>query len=170
MALQRADVDLAETAMTVLAHIRGTSENRVVSGQVLTRLARLPAQLRTSGPFPTLAFHAAKGQGDKPLDRAYAIVGAALRAQTCAVLGWTEDEPEQAIDLDFLTRLAREVQGDPLMLTRVALRLQDFSVWLRRLAEALDGEQERAKKKQAEEKREREHRERDRAEGAAADD
>ncbi|MEU4827763.1 type III-B CRISPR module-associated protein Cmr5 [Actinomadura sp. NPDC023710] len=147
MTLQRADVDVAATAMKVLAEIRGTSENQIVSGQILTRLARLPAQLRTSGPLPTLAFHAAKGKGDKPLGRAYAIVGAALRAETCAVLDWPEDEADQAVDLAFLTRLTGKVQEDPVVLIQVTLRLQEFSVWLRRLAEALDGEQERSAKK-----------------------
>ncbi|TDC84527.1 type III-B CRISPR module-associated protein Cmr5 [Actinomadura sp. 7K507] len=153
MALRRADIDVAATAMRTLATIRDTSENKTVSGQVLTRLARLPAQLRTSGPLPTLAFHAAKGQGEKPLDRAYAIVGAALRTQTCVVLGWTEDEPDKAIDLAFLSRLTDQIQQDPVSLTQVTLRLQEFSVWLRRLAEALDGEQKREAQKRAEQER-----------------
>jgi CRISPR type III-B/RAMP module-associated protein Cmr5 len=143
MALRRADIDAVATAMKALTDIKNTRPDRPVSKPVLTRLAGLPTLLRVSGVLPTLAFYSAKGHGDGELERAYAIVGAALRAQTCAVLEWDTGQAEQAIDLAFLDRLTTHIQENPQSLTRVGQRLQEFSVWLRRLAEALDGEQKR---------------------------
>ena len=138
----RADADVAVIAMGTLSDIRDTAQDKVVSDRVVTRLAQLPTLLCTSGLLATLAFYAAKGVGDRDLDKAYAVVGSVLRAQSCVALGWREDGG-QAIDLAFLKRLTEEVQKHPESLTRVTLRLQELSIWLRRLAEALDGEQQR---------------------------
>lgn len=149
MAPRRADHDLAAAAMAALADIRNVSYRQVVSPQVLTRVARLPTLLRTSGVLPTLAFHAAKGGSGSALAQAYEKVGVALRAQVCATLVMEESLDRPAIDLAFLAELTGRLRDDPRALSLVSARLEQFSMWLRRLAEALEKEQERVRAAEA---------------------
>lgn len=147
MALRRADHDLAAAAMAALADIRDGEDKGNVPDQVLTRIAGLPTMLRTSGVLPTLAFYAAKGSGSDggALTRAYEKVGVALRAQVCAALNMDSGPDRPAVDVAFLTELTRRFREEPHTLSRVSVRLEQFSMWMRRLAEALAHEQERAK-------------------------
>lgn len=141
--LRRADHDLAAEAMRALDRIKEISPKGVVPNEVLTRVKGLPPLLRTSGVLPVLAFYAAKGGEGRPLDQAYAIVGSRLRMQIVGVLGWTE-QGERSVDLAFLERLTERMRDDPATGVRVAMRLEEFSGWLRRLGEALEKEQDRA--------------------------
>ena len=140
----RADHDLARAAMLALNEIRDVSANRIVSAQVLTRIAQLPTMLRTSGVLPTLAFYAAKGGSDGALEHAYLIVGVALRDQVSRALHMDEGVGKRRIDLDFLGEVTERLRTDPAAYNRVSVRLEQFSIWLRRLAEALERQQERA--------------------------
>ncbi|MEO3858507.1 type III-B CRISPR module-associated protein Cmr5 [Acrocarpospora sp. B8E8] len=141
MTLRRADHDLAADAMRALDRIREACGQKV-SPQVLTRLRALPTMLRASGVLATLAFYAAKRGEKKELEKAYDIVGAELRAQICAVLGWQETG-RPSLSLDFLTRLTDHLRAKPASLGMLSVRLEEFSGWLSRLAEALEREQDR---------------------------
>lgn len=154
MALQRADHEIARSAMTAISGLRaqfadagGADDAGPATAEVpdalFTRLAGLPALLRTSGLLPTLAFYAAKGGGGGPLERAYSEVGTALRDQIRQVL----ELPAPAahgrppLDLAFLTELTDRLRERPHDLIRATRRLEEFTAWLRRLAEALKKEQ-----------------------------
>jgi hypothetical protein len=139
MTLRRADHDLAADAMRALDRIREACGQKV-SAQVLTRLRALPTMLRASGVLATLAFYAAKRGEKKDLEKAYDIVGAELRAQICAVLGWQETG-RPSLSLDFLTRFTDHLRANPASLGMLSVRLEEFSGWLSRLAEALEREQ-----------------------------
>lgn len=149
--LRRVDHRVAADAMQALDLIkRGAGKDKPVSGKVLTRLAGLPSMLRTSGVLPTLAFHAAKSGTGSELEKAYAVVGGALMRQTCQVLGI--DAPAR-LGLGFLQELTEGLLEDPRSHGVVTRRLEEFSGWLRRLAEALRKEQEadaQRRKKQSE--------------------
>ncbi|MEV5330217.1 type III-B CRISPR module-associated protein Cmr5 [Nonomuraea sp. NPDC052634] len=142
MALQRVDHDLAADAMRALNKIRKDA-NGNVSPEVLTRLASLPTMLRTSGVLPSLAYYTAKRGTENPLEKAYDVVGTELRAQICAVLGWDE-AGRPSLDLDFLDRLTQHLRGHPADTALLSARLEQFAVWLSRLAEALEREQKAA--------------------------
>ncbi|MBX6382270.1 MAG: hypothetical protein IRZ07_04740 [Microbispora sp.] len=142
--LRRADHDLAAEAMRALDRIKEVFPSGVVPPEVLTRVMGLPPMLRVSGVLPVLVFYAAKGRGTRKVEQAYDIVGSQLRAQVTSVLGWTE-QGTPSLDLDFLKRLTDHLRRDPVTTARVTVRLEEFSMWLRRLAEALEKEQELAK-------------------------
>ncbi|MEU7889803.1 type III-B CRISPR module-associated protein Cmr5 [Microbispora bryophytorum] len=142
--LRRADHDLAAEAMRALDRIREIFPTGVVPPEVLTRVMGLPPMLRVSGVLPVLAFYAAKGKGNRKVDQAYGIVGSQLRAQIIGVLGWAE-QGTPSLDLDFLKRLTEHLRRDPATTARITVRLEEFSAWLRRLAEALEKEQDLAK-------------------------
>jgi CRISPR type III-B/RAMP module-associated protein Cmr5 len=136
----RVDHDLARLAAQTLDAIRDPRTGQV-SGQIITRLKGLPALLRTSGPLPTLAFFASKSGQDKPLDRAYAVVGNELRVQFAAQIGDTA--LADATFTEFVLALTdQNVPADAL--ARASTRLEEFALWLRRLAEATEREQQRA--------------------------
>jgi CRISPR-associated protein (Cas_Cmr5) len=139
MALRRTDHDTAKAAMTTMGDIKGLFPTGI-PGEVFTRLAKLPVLLRTSGPLPALAFHAAKGGDGSALDQAYSVVGAALRGQVSGVLA-LPGPAGQPLDHAFLEALTDEFQRDPVKLARATLRLEEFSGWLRRLSEAVKKEQ-----------------------------
>jgi hypothetical protein len=137
------DHDLARLAADTLDAIRDPGTGRV-SDQAITRLKGLPALLRTSGPLATLAFFAAKAGDDTPLARAYAAVGSALREQAAREIG-----PAVAADADF-GQFVRALTGASVTsddLSRASARLEAFALWLRRLAEAVEQEQERAQRR-----------------------
>lgn len=136
----RVDHDLARLAATTLDRVRD-QRTGMVSDQVITRLKGLPALLRTSGPLPVLAFFAAKAGQDKPLDRAYAVIGGELRDQAAAEIG--SPVAAGAPFSEFVLALTgQNIPADAL--ARAAARLEEFALWLRRLAEATEQEQERA--------------------------
>jgi hypothetical protein len=150
-ALQRIDHGLARQAAATLDRIRDVCGGRV-SPQVITRLKGLPVLLRTSGTLATLAFFAAKGGqgsgedgqgGGGSLAEAYATVGAALRREVCAALGWAEEPGDPNVDSGFLKRLTDE-QVSPIRLAVANGRLEEYAGWLRRLAEAVELEQQAA--------------------------
>jgi hypothetical protein len=137
----RVDHDLARLAAQTLGKIRDSQTDRL-SDQVITRLKGLPALLRTSGPLPVLAFFAAKAGRDKPLERAYAVVGDELRVQFQAAAGIGDALPGDGTFSQFMLALTdRDVPPDAL--SRATARLEEFALWLRRLAEAAEQEQER---------------------------
>jgi len=141
----RVDHGLARLAATTLDRIRDPRTD-LVSDQVITRLKGLPALLRTSGPLPVLAFFASKAGQDKPLERAYAVIGGELRAQAAAELG--DPVPPDAPFSEFVLAFTNQnVPADAL--ARASARLEEFALWLRRLAEATEQEQQRAKRQRA---------------------
>jgi CRISPR/Cas system CMR-associated protein Cmr5 small subunit len=149
MALQRADHAVAKAAMTTMSNIRGLFDAKSgVPAEVFTRLAGLPVLLRTSGLLPMLAFYAAKGGSGRELERAYSIVGAAMRGQVAGVLGMQQGSDLPALDHAFLEELTTGLQRDPVALARATRRLEDFSGWLRRLSEAVKREQAAAQARQ----------------------
>jgi hypothetical protein len=136
----RVDHDLARRAATTLDRIRHP-QTQQVSDQIITRLKGLPALLRTSGPLPVLAFFASKAGDDKLLERAYQVVGHELRVLVAAEIA--VQVPADAAFTDFV--LALTSQGVPAdALARASARLEEFALWLRRLAEATEKEQQRA--------------------------
>ncbi|MEV4565130.1 type III-B CRISPR module-associated protein Cmr5 [Nonomuraea sp. NPDC049419] len=139
MSLRRSDHDLAADAMRALNRVRKDLGGSV-SPQVLTRLASLPAMLRTSGVLPSLAYYTAKQGKKKALEKAYGIVGVEVRAQISAVLGWEEDG-RPSLDLSFLDKLTLHLQEHPASAGLLSVRLEHFAVWLSRLSEALEREQ-----------------------------
>jgi hypothetical protein len=136
----RVDHDLARLAAKTLDAIRDPRTG-AVSDQIITRLKGLPALLRTSGPLPTLAFFASKSGSAKPLERAYAVVGSELRVQFASETGAAV--PADATFSEFVLALTgQNVPADAL--ARASARLEEFALWLRRLAEATEREQQRA--------------------------
>jgi hypothetical protein len=138
----RTDHGLARIAAQTLDQVRD-KQTSTVSDQVITRLKGLPALLRTSGPLATLAFFAAKAGDDKPLARAYAVVGAALQEQVEAELG--EQVPASSTFPEFVLAFTGETVP-PGALSRASARLEEFALWLRRLAEATEQEQDRSQR------------------------
>ena len=137
----RVDHDLARLAATTIDRIRDQRTGQV-SDQVITRLKGLPALLRTSGPLPVLAFFASKAGQDKPLERAYAVIGSELCVQAAAEIG-TPVAPGAPFTEFVLAFTDQDVPADAL--ARASVRLEEFALWLRRLAEATEQEQDRAK-------------------------
>ena len=137
----RVDHDLAWLAATTIDQIRD-DRTRQVSDQVITRLKGLPALLRTSGPLPVLAFFASKAGYEKPLEIAYAVIGSELRAMAAAEIG-SLVEPGAPFAEFILAFTDQNVPADAL--ARASARLEEFALWLRRLAEATEQEQNRAK-------------------------
>ena len=137
----RVDHGLARLAAQTLDAIRDPRTGQV-SDQIITRLKGLPALLRTSGPLPTLAFFASKSGQGNPLERAYAVVGNELRVQFAAEIG--EAAHADATFTEFVLALTdQNVPADAL--ARASTRLEEFALWLRRLAEAIEQEQQGAK-------------------------
>lgn len=138
----RVDHDLARLAATTLDRVRDQQTGQV-SDQIITRLKGLPALLRTSGPLPVLAFFASKAGQVKPLERAYAVIGSELRTQAAKEIG--DPVSSQAPFSKFVLAFTdQNVPADAL--ARASARLEEFALWLRRLAEATEQEQERAKR------------------------
>ena len=137
----RVDHDLARLAASTLDRVRD-QRTGLVSDQVITRLKGLPALLRISGPLPVLAFFASKAGQAKPLERAYAVIGSELRAQAAAEIGGPA-APDASFSEFVLAFTDKHVPADAL--ARASARLEEFALWLRRLAEATEQEQERAK-------------------------
>ncbi len=136
MSLQRADVDLAGKAAKVLDDIRRDAPKNAVPGEVISQLKRLPSVLQTSGVPATMAFLYAKaGKEQASLEKAYAAIRDALLKELAGAWNWT-DQPQDA--LDFFKRLHTT---DAAALSRASLRLREFSLWLRRLAEAIEHSQ-----------------------------
>jgi CRISPR/Cas system CMR-associated protein Cmr5 small subunit len=136
----RVDHGLARLAAQTLDAIRDPRGQ--VSDQIITRLKGLPALLRTSGPLPTLVFFASKAGRDKPLERAYAVVGNELRVQFAAEIGDTVSAG--ATFTEFMLALTdQNIPADAL--ARASARLEEFALWLRRLAEATEREQQRSR-------------------------
>lgn len=141
----RVDHDLARLAATTIDRIRDQRTGQV-SDQVITRLKGLPALLRTSGPLPVLAFFASKAGQDTPIERAYAVIGSELRAQAAQEIG--NPVRSDAPFTEFVLALTdQNVPADAL--ARASARLEEFALWLRRLAEATEQEQDRAKPRTA---------------------
>jgi len=140
----RVDHGLACLAATTLDQVRD-QQTGLVSDQVITRLKGLPALLRTSGPLPVLAFFASKAGQAKPLERAYAVIGNELRAQAAAEIG--DPAPDAPFSEFVLAFTSQHVPADAL--ARASARLEEFALWLRRLAEATEQEQKRAKRQAA---------------------
>ena len=143
----RTDHGLARLAAQTLDRVRDP-QTSTVSDQVITRLKGLPALLRTSGPLATLAFFAAKAGDDKagddkPLARAYAVVGAALQEQVAAEIG--EQVPASSCFSEFVLAFTGDTVP-PGALSRASARLEEFALWLRRLAEATEQEQDRSQR------------------------
>lgn len=139
----RLDHGLARLAADTLDAARDQRTGQV-PGQVITRLKGLPALLRSSGPLATLAFFAARAGDRTAVAKAYAVVGGALREQATA--GFSQTVPAEASFGTFvLTLTAGPVHPDEL--SRMSARLEAFALWLRRLAEAVEQEQERAKRR-----------------------
>lgn len=137
----RVDHGLARLAASTLDRVRDPKSGQV-SDQIITRLKGLPALLRTSGPLPVLAFFASKSGRDKPLEKAYAVIGGELRAQATAEIG--SPVPADAPFSEFVIALTdHDVPADAL--ARASARMEEFALWLRRLAEATEREQERDK-------------------------
>lgn len=138
----RLDHGLARLAADTLDAARDQRTGQVPD-QVITRLKGLPALLRSSGPLATLAFFAAKAGDRTAVARAYAVVGGALREQAAAEFSHTV--PADARFGTFVLALtAGPVHPDEL--SRASARLEAFALWLRRLAEAVEQEQERARR------------------------
>jgi hypothetical protein len=137
----RVDHGLALLAATTLDRIRD-QRTGLVSDQVITRLKGLPALLRTSGPLPVLAFFASKAGQRTPLERAYSVIGNELRAQAAAEIGGPA-APDAPFSEFVLAFTSQHVPADAL--ARASARLEEFALWLRRLAEAIEQEQERVK-------------------------
>ena len=140
----RVDHGLARLAATTLDQVRD-QQTGLVSDQVITRLKGLPALLRTSGPLPVLAFFASKAGQAKPLERAYAVIGSELRAQAATEIG--DPAPDAPFSEFVLAFTSQHVPADAL--ARASARLEEFALWLRRLAEATEQEQKRAKRQAA---------------------
>lgn len=136
----RVDQGLAQLAAVTLDRVRD-QQTGLVSDQVITRLKGLPALLRTSGPLPVLAFFASKAGQAKPLGRAYAVIGRELRAVAAAEIG-DPAAPDAPLSTFVLGFTDQHVPADAL--ARASARLEEFALWLRRLAEATEREQERA--------------------------
>jgi CRISPR type III-B/RAMP module-associated protein Cmr5 len=148
----RVDHRLARRAAETLDKIRD-DRTRQVSDQIITRLKGLPALLRTSGPLPVLAFFASKSgkvkpleNTVKPLERAYALVGHELRLIVAEELGDAK-HADATFDDFVLAMTAENIPADAL--ARASARLEEFALWLRRLAEATEKEQERNKPRPA---------------------
>jgi len=141
----RVDHRLARRAAETLDKIRDDRTGQV-SDQIITRLKGLPALLRTSGPLPVLAFFASKSGTVKPLEKAYAQVGGELRLIVAEEIGDTEHADAKLGD--FVLAMTQEnIPADAL--ARASARLEEFALWLRRLAEATEKEQERTKPRPA---------------------
>lgn len=134
----RLDHGLARRAAQTIDTARDEQTGRLPD-PVITRLKGLPALLRTSGPLATLAFFAAKAGDRNAVARAYKVVGAALREQAAAELG-SADDARGSLGAFILDLTAADVTAD--QLARMTARLEAFTLWLRRLAEAVEQEQE----------------------------
>ncbi len=93
--------------------------------------------LRTSGVPATLAFFAAKSDTQAAVGKAYQQVSQALHQQLGVGLGTTEVAPT-----GLYARLRDHT--DTATMLRAFGRLQAYAGWLRRLAEALEHEQQAA--------------------------
>lgn len=131
VSLKRTDVRLAGKASHVLDEIRRASEG-AVPADVISQLKRLPALLQTSGVPATMAFLYSKAGQQRPLERAYAAIRDALLGELVKTWDWP-GPPDDA--LAFFDRASTV---DPVALSRASVRLREFSMWLRRLAEAID--------------------------------
>jgi CRISPR/Cas system CMR-associated protein Cmr5 small subunit len=137
----RLDHGLARLAAQAIDTARDQQTSRVPD-PVITRLKGLPVLLRTSGPLATLAFFAAKAGDRNAVARAYTVVGAALRDQAAAELGLSDDAGA-SLGAFILDLTGADVTAD--QLARMTARLDAFTLWLRRLAEAVEQEQERGR-------------------------
>jgi CRISPR type III-B/RAMP module-associated protein Cmr5 len=131
MSLERVDVGLAAKAASALNTIRRDAQG-TAPAEVISQLKRLPALLQASGVPATMAFLYSKSGDQRPLERAYRTIKDALLAELAKEWQWA-DKPDA---LEFFDRLGSQV--DAAALSRASVRLQEFAMWLRRLAEALE--------------------------------
>ncbi len=164
----RLDHGLAGAAADTIDQARERPGGRV-SDEVITRLKGLPALLRTSGPLATLAFFAAKASEDKKLGPAYAVVGQALREQVRAELPQLSPDADQDSGLTGFVRSFTGERVTPGDLARATARLEAFASWLRRLAEAVEHEQEQQDKRKQRKQRTTVAGDAEQEEGAAPD-
>ena len=136
MSLQRADVKLAGKASATISDLRRQAGGTVPS-DVISQLKRLPSVLAVSGLPATMAFLYSKADGDRALARAYRAILDALLTELQAEWDW-DDKPDA---LEFFKRTADPNRVDSAALSRASIRLQNFALWLRRLAEALEHSQ-----------------------------
>jgi len=129
--LNRLDLDVAAQAEKTLEDLRAASRDGVPA-EVFSRLKGLPVMLRTSGVLATLAFYSAKSDPATKLGAAYRAVSAALHAQLGAGLGM----PLARVELYKTLK-----QQDTADLLKAFARVEAYATWLRRLAEALEHEQ-----------------------------
>jgi hypothetical protein len=128
----RVDTGLARKAAAALDTIRRDSGGTVPS-EVTSQLKGLPALLLTSGLPATMAFLYARSGNDGRVERAYRTLRDALLTELTAAWDWTDQPQPDAVE--FFERL----DGiDEASLALAAARLEEFSTWLRRLAEALE--------------------------------
>ena len=133
MSLLRTDTGLARKAAAVLEAIR-RGPGGAMPAEVISQIKRLPALLQGSGVPATMAFLYAKAGNDRALGRAYAEIRDALLSQLAEVWGW-DDQPGA---LEFFERVGDPRQVDPAALSQASVRLREFAIWLRRLAEAVE--------------------------------
>jgi CRISPR type III-B/RAMP module-associated protein Cmr5 len=127
---KRVDIGLAGHAAAALDTIRHDSRG-TVPPEVISQLKGLPAMLRTSGLPATMAFLYARSGSNRPVERAYRTVRDALLTELAAAWSWT-DQPDA---VEFFRRITGTDQLD---LALAGTRLEEFAIWLRRLAEALE--------------------------------
>jgi hypothetical protein len=133
MSLQRVDVGLARKAAAALDTIRRDAQG-TAPAEVISQLKRLPALLQASGVPATMAFLYSKSGDQRPLERAYRTIRDALLTELAEAWQWA-DKPDA---LEFFNRVGDASQVDAAALSRASVRLQEFAMWLRRLAEALE--------------------------------
>jgi CRISPR/Cas system CMR-associated protein Cmr5 small subunit len=139
MTARRIDLDLAAMAEQTLRDVQASLPTGVPA-EVFSRMRGLPVMLRVSGVPATLAFYAAKSNPGTPTGRAYQKVSEALHRQVADTLGATR-EPLG------LCQALRETPNPSLL--RAFSRLEAYAEWLRRLAEALNHDQERDRRRNA---------------------
>ncbi len=101
---------------------------------MISQLKRLPALLQGSGVPATMAFLYAKAGNDRALGRAYAEIRDALLTELAEAWGW-DDRPGA---IEFFKRVGDRRQVDAAALSQASVRLREFAIWLRRLAEAVE--------------------------------
>lgn len=138
MSAQRLDLKVAAEAESALEQIRQAA-GKEVPDEVFSRLAGLPVMLRTNGVPATLAYFAAKST-DSKTGEAYRAVATALHKQLAETLG------VPATPTALYATLRTTDNAD---LLRAFARLEAYAGWLRRLAEALEHEQDRERKRRA---------------------
>jgi CRISPR type III-B/RAMP module-associated protein Cmr5 len=134
--LDRVDLHTAREAAGILDAILASGD--AISGELLARLMGLPVMLRISGLPGTLAFFAAKSGTDRP-GQAYGDVSSALQTTVARCL--TEQGPTTGT-IALVNRLAQAPIDEQ---AAASATVESLAIWLRRLAEATEKEQARAR-------------------------